>query len=605
MARTLKRALFTVLCGILLPAAVHAGNEHGGISWQGWKDDQFEQASKEKKLILLNLEAVWCHWCHVMEQETYSKKDIQEIISKNYLAVKVDQDSRPDLANRYRDYGWPATIILSSAGEDIAKRAGFIEPEEMSALLAAAVKDPAAVKAKEGIEESKPPAMAKGGIPQELRDELDSRHYSSFDPELGGLKVSHKFLESDGMELALARFREGSERDREIAFKTMEANLQLVDPVWGGVYQYSTFGRWDRAHFEKIMSTQTSNLRVYALGSQLLNDPRFVEAANKIESYLNTFLRDPSGAYYTSQDADAIKGEKASDYFKLNDAERRKIGIPAIDKHMYSRENGWVISALVWSYSYLGNDKSLENARTAADWVLKSRGAPATGFRHDAVDVGGPYLGDNLAMGQAFLDLYAATGERKWLTSAQQSLDYIEKTFHPEDPAKGGFFTAKTMSGAAQQKLAYIDKAENIALSRFASLMRHYTGKEEYAKISERALAFLSDRSVATQTVTEAGILSADREFREPPLHLVVVGAKSDAAAAALYRAALKVPVAFKRIEWYDRAEGPLPNADVQYPELPKAAAFVCTNRRCSVPLFEADKIDATVQRLTKKKPAA
>src|SRR6185437_657843 len=105
------------------------------IQWQAWSDQVFEKARAENKIVVLDLEAVWCHWCHVMEERTYSNPAVERLMNSSVIAVKVDQDSRPDLSNQYPDYGWPATIIFNSDGTELAKRAGFIEPDEMVGLL--------------------------------------------------------------------------------------------------------------------------------------------------------------------------------------------------------------------------------------------------------------------------------------------------------------------------------------------------------------------------------------------------------------------------------------------------------------------------------------
>src|SRR5208283_1738621 len=76
------------------------------LVWQSWSDEVFAQAKRDHKFVLLDLEAVWCHWCHVMDAETYQDPDVRSILDAKYLAVKVDQDSRPDLSKRYEDYGW-------------------------------------------------------------------------------------------------------------------------------------------------------------------------------------------------------------------------------------------------------------------------------------------------------------------------------------------------------------------------------------------------------------------------------------------------------------------------------------------------------------------
>src|SRR6202021_1482402 len=102
-------------------------------------------------------------------------------------------------------------------------------------------------------------------------------------------------------------------------------------------------------------------------------------------------------------------------YYALGEADRRKLGMPRIDKNMYARENGWAISGLVAFYDVTNDPKVLAIAEKAAKWVNDNRALPGGGFRHGDKDRGGPYLGDSLAMGQAFLDLYAATGNRDWL----------------------------------------------------------------------------------------------------------------------------------------------------------------------------------------------
>ena len=138
--RRIAPALVYALLLIASPAR-SASNEPDLIDWQSWSPEIFEQAARENKIVLLNLEAVWCHWCHVMDQKTYSDETVATVIRKHFIPVKVDHDARPDLAARYRDYGWPATIFLNGAGDDIVKRAGYIAPQLFAKLLLAIVDD--------------------------------------------------------------------------------------------------------------------------------------------------------------------------------------------------------------------------------------------------------------------------------------------------------------------------------------------------------------------------------------------------------------------------------------------------------------------------------
>ena len=172
-----------------------------------------------------------------------------------------------------------------------------------------------------------------------------------------------------------------------MARETLDAQRQLIDPVWGGVYQYSTDGDWKHPHFEKIMQMQAENLRIYAQAYALWKEPAYLEAARKIRGYLRNFLTSPDGAFYTSQDADLVQGEHSADYFALSDADRRKRGIPRIDQHIYARENGWAINALATLYSVTGDESALADAVRAAEWIIANRALPGGGFRHDAKDV--------------------------------------------------------------------------------------------------------------------------------------------------------------------------------------------------------------------------
>jgi uncharacterized protein len=114
----------------------------GEIQWQAWSDSIFEQAKQQSRFVLLDLGTGWCHWCHVMEEVTYTDPAVVDLIRSHYLAIRVDADSRPDLANRYEDYGWPATIVFNSDGSEIVKRQGYIPPKPMASMLQSINDDP-------------------------------------------------------------------------------------------------------------------------------------------------------------------------------------------------------------------------------------------------------------------------------------------------------------------------------------------------------------------------------------------------------------------------------------------------------------------------------
>ncbi len=152
------------------------------VKWQDWSNDIFQKAQAEHKFVLLDLEAIWCHWCHVMDEKTYSQPEVRALLNDKFITVKVDQDSRPDLSNRYGDYGWPATVVFNSTGKEAEIRQGFIPPKEMMAMLNDVVKHPNVQKTK--IE--KPTTFSKeGSLTPALRKELEKAHADGYDTKDG------------------------------------------------------------------------------------------------------------------------------------------------------------------------------------------------------------------------------------------------------------------------------------------------------------------------------------------------------------------------------------------------------------------------------------
>ena len=562
------------------------------ILWKTeFSDDTFKQAEKENKLILLDLEAVWCHWCHVMHNETYSKPEVQEIIAKSFIPVRIDQDSRPDLTSRYDDYGWPATIILNSKGEDLIKRAGFLDAKKFAKILEDVVRNPNPQVDKPSVEPSV--SLLPGNLPLEIKSKLIANLESSFDNKKGGLDFSHRFLNSDALEYVLLNADAGNKPYEEWSKLTLKSNMKLVDPVWGGVYQYSTDSGWENAHFEKIVPTQATNLRIYSLAYTIWNDPEYLTVLNQIRSFLKTFLTSEEGDFYTSQDADVIKGQHSEEYFKLSNDERRKIGVPVVDRHVYSHENGLLAEALVAAYSATGDKQILTDVIRSVNRIVENRILSNGGFRHDANDTGGPFLRDNLAMGRTFLSLYAATGDRNWLTRARQTADFILSQFSSQDNSGLTSFSEKSAGVLKPGKL----REENIPAARFFNLLFHYSADEKYKNAAKNIYSWLVRPAVYGAAKIQAGIVMVDREINSAPLHIVIVGPKNDSQAESLFGAGLRYPSTYKRIEWWDREEGRLLNHDVEYPVLQKPAAFICTGTRCSLPLFNPEGIAKLIKK--------
>ena len=479
-----------------------------GPKWSEWSDDLFARAQAEQRFVILDLEAVWCHWCHVMEKTTYANPEVRELLAAKYLPVRVDQDANPDLSSRYGDWGWPATIVFGPDGTEIAKIRGYIEPERMQALLKAIIDDPSPGPSVGEAFEVKPSTSAF--LDKERRAALTKNVDESYDEKLGGWGENQKYIDADSMDLAITRAEAGDATAIKRARQTLDAAIALIDPVWGGVYQYSEAGSWTNAHFEKIMSFQAQYLRQYSQAYALWKDPKYLAAARNIERYLAAFLTSPDGAFYVSQDADLDHDIDGHKYYALSDGERRKLGMPRIDKNLYARENGWAISGLAAYYNVTNDAKALEIAERAAKWVIDNRALPDGGFRHGEKDRGGPFLGDTLAMGQAFLDLYAATGNRDWLTSAAKAGDFVA-TFRDE---AGGFVTSKTAegkTGVLARPAKLID--DQVQVARFMNLLNRYFGSENVSRAG-RACDALSRQRLGRHDAAPARHFACRRRTR-------------------------------------------------------------------------------------------
>ncbi len=256
-----------------VPAALAEGKTL--VRFRSFDNSIFAEAKRDNKFVLLDLEAVWCHWCHVMDEKTYGNEAVADLLNSRFICVKVDQDAQPDLSVKYEDYGWPATIIFDGDGREIVKRSGYINPEKMKALLEAIIKDPSPEEAQPPSSSLSPASAAepnagadsksrgdsaaksdaKDGLSETLRQDLLDKHLQGYDAKYGAWGTYQKFLDWDSVEysmlIGLGKDQSDARSYQERARKTLDGELNLLDPAFGGVYQYSTDGDWKHAHFEK------------------------------------------------------------------------------------------------------------------------------------------------------------------------------------------------------------------------------------------------------------------------------------------------------------------------------------------------------------------
>jgi len=305
-------------------------------------------------------------------------------------------------------------------------------------------------------------------------------------------------------------YKKGEKAAKSRIYQTLDAAAQLIDPEFGGAYQYSTYGDWQHPHYEKIMYAQYKYLLVYSQACQEFSETRFCNSARKVGDYLLEFLySQDKGVFYTSQDADLKQGIKAHSYFKLNKAERLKRGLPHIDKHIYSAHNGQAIIGLLALYQATGDKKYLIASQRAAQWIIDNRAMTGGGFKHYKRDTAGPYLADTLYMSQAMLRLYEITKQKNYLQRANEGAQFIAAHFN--NP-QGGLVSAED-NGTPTKPLPRIN--HNIDAARFFIELYQTQASDNIKHISAHVMKLLVTKEIVDATYTEAGILIANTEFKE------------------------------------------------------------------------------------------
>jgi uncharacterized protein YyaL (SSP411 family) len=567
----MKRLLFALAWCYAI--GVQAAPVKSDFPWQPWGDAVFERAAKENKFVLLSLQAWWCHPCHQMNTITYDDPSVRGILADKFIPVYVDQDSRPDISQRYERWGWPATIIFAADGTEIVKLKGFYSPKFFIPILQATIEDPSPVD------------YGRIGGPERAASQITSLTDAQrkvivdfmnkmYDEENGGWGRNSKFTHGPTYVYALEQSARG-EFDETRARQTIDGLIGMIDADNGGMSQISLSMDWDRALPEFPMFAQEAGLETFSLAYALWGEQRHLDAAQRIVGFLDDTMRASDGGFYTSTGSHNFE--------------------PGVDRRRYARENGQAIRALAQLHDFSGDADALRLAEQQARWVLANRRLDSGGFRHDDVDSGGPYLVDSLAMAQALLALYRSTAQREWLQRAIETGDFIAANFIDDDT--GGFLAAARPAHRFLAK-AVKHKDENVRATRFFNLLHYYSGDQRYREIARGSMGYLTSDHVLDAYWFAPGVLQAEFELAREPTHITVVGAKDDPAAAELFRSALAYPTVYKRVEWWDKREGPLPHDNVTYPSLDRAAAFACSASVCSTPVFKSAQVAEAVRRL-------
>src|SRR5438445_638126 len=505
---------------------------HNPVHWFPWGEEALARAREEGKPIFLSIGYSACHWCHVMERESFEDEAVAELMNRHFVSIKVDREERPDLDDIYMaatlamnqgQGGWPMTVFLTPdqepffAGtyfppEDRGGRPGFSTVLKRIAELwekdRDSVKEQGAQLADYLRENAK--AAPGGEVGEDALRQAAQQLGREFDARRGGFGPAPKFPPSAGLSLLLRIHRRfGDEHAQEMVRKTLDAMARggIYDQVGGGFARYSTDARWLVPHFEKMLYDNAQLARVYLEGFQATGEGLYRRVATETLDYVLREMTDPAGGFYSATDADSEgeegkffvwtpaevrealgpEGEELARRFcayydvteggnwegrsipnapralddvarelgiapaelegslgdaraRLYEARKRRVP-PGLDDKVLTAWNGLMISALAEGFRALGDQRYLEAARRAADFLLGALRRPDGGllrtWRRGRAHLDA-YLEDYAFFAEALVDLYEAGGAPKYLEEAASLADRIRKDFAAEE---GGFFS--------------------------------------------------------------------------------------------------------------------------------------------------------------------
>jgi uncharacterized protein YyaL (SSP411 family) len=323
---------------------------HQPIQWNEWGEQPFATAKGENKPILLDIGAVWCHWCHVMDRESYDDPEVAKIVNERFVAVKVDRDERPDIDSRYQaaisaisgQGGWPLTAFLTPDGKPFyggtyfPPHDNYGRPSFKRVLNSIAdayhQKNGDVVEQAEMVEVALARAesftASRGKFSPKVIGEIVEAALKMFDPQNGGFGNAPKFPHPAVLHLLIDQYsRSGDEKLREVFVSTLEkmARGGVYDQLAGGFHRYSVDERWIVPHFEKMCYDNSELLKNYVQAYQVTGSEFFASVARDIIRWMDEWLSDRErGGFYASQDADYSMDDDG-DYFTWTRAEMQAV----------------------------------------------------------------------------------------------------------------------------------------------------------------------------------------------------------------------------------------------------------------------------------------
>lgn len=601
---------YLVLAILMLNQPLTVAGAEAGIVWNAWEIAAFEQARRENKPILLSVGMEGCAACARMQSQTYTDAGVIRRVNDHFVAIAVDAEARPDIGERYSDWAWPATIFLAPDATQVLAIRGNRLPRNFVPIL-----DDLIARRSAGKLEPDPDSPYAAPLqPVEtdltrLRDQLRTQLDGNFNHQYGGWNVHGIGGEQSGSRLRNLYLRAhlyNNDEIRQMALKSSAGFLNAIDPVWGGAYSKSIpadaegAARYGKllAIPEKRILVQSNAMTAFALGYIQTKDERYLHGMAEIDRYLNGEMQAPDGTFYTnqrSQPANLPKEVSVDDYWLLDsDAKRRRYGTPPIDHAVYTDRNGEVINAYVLAFEATGEVAYLTTATRAADAIIASRLQPegwvlqtveSEKVRNDRrlrpmAAEEKPFLSAQVSFGSALLALHRASGERRWLETADRIGTQTLKLLH--DDELGGFYA--TVPDATASVIAPRKPLEsNGTAASFYYDLWVYTKNDRYQGIPQEAIRAVGQADIIRREGKITGeFANALEKVTAAYVEFSIVGDVAHPNARVLHDAGLDVFEPRKILHY---------EAPGRYPDRGVPAMYICNPDMCSIPITDPAQV--------------
>ncbi len=576
-------------------------NRAGKINWLPWGAEVFERAKQEHKPIVLAISAVWCHWCHIMDETSYSDDEVISLINESFLPVRVDSDQRPDINSRYNQGGWPTIAFLTDDAEVITGTT-YIPPEQLRRLLGD-VRDlyvnnydeirQAVDKIREQRTEAAQEVPARQKLSPAVAAYLLEVVGDVYDSDFGGFGSTTKFPYANVLSLILTILSEGSIAEIEdMLTKTLHAMASggMFDQVEGGFFRYSTNREWTVPHYEKMLEDNAALLAVYSEAAHLTGRSIYEDVARSIYDYLVRELFDPElGVFRGSQDADEA-------FYRLDAEGRKSAKRPYVDPTIFSGWNALAATALYRSFQILGDIEMRDRATAAIEFIWERMWDSEKGLAHywDGEAHLHGLLGDTARMLGASLDAYESGAGDAWMDRALKIAQWMLSKL--EDVEGGGFYDSSVTPGEAGISAdRSMPLPENSVAATALIRLAQNSGQPKFGEAAERALDRFSGSYKHTGLFAADFAIAVER-LLDPPVRVTITGPPDEPATVDMIRAAHRAMIPFRSIEVLDPA---IHNEELEaagYGYGGKPVAYICIGASCQPPVTDPAELPGRLE---------